>query len=222
MPLSKIIAKSNLKRAIKQTADARRTNGGKADELFQNAYKSYSAVIGGDPHIADALYNWGSALFYQALTKSGEEAQKLFRSAGEKFSACLVINPGVTSAAIDWGVALMEQARASGFAPSHCLYDEAREKFLLAEEMLNGSASYNLACVHSLRNEHEECLKFLNAAKEHGNLPTPGQIVNDADLAGIRNTLWFQAFLESLESPQPKIQSETAEATAEAETAAGE
>ncbi|MEN8260245.1 MAG: hypothetical protein ABFS02_06615 [Pseudomonadota bacterium] len=208
MSLTNILGKSNLKRAIKRTKEARTASGEQADELFREAYRNYAATLRSDPDTADALNNWGSALFFQGLTKTGEDAVQLFRTAGEKFSACLIIDPGIPSAAIDWGVALMEEARASGFAPSHSLYDQAREKFFLAEKIQAGSASYNLACIHSLRNEHDECLKYLKAAQEHGNLPEPDQIAMDSDLGNVRDTSWFQAFLDSLKSGQPKIEFE--------------
>jgi len=204
--LSNILGKSNLKRAIKQTKEARTATGEQADELFREAYRNYSATLRSDPNTADALNNWGSALFFQGLTKTGEEAVRLFRTAGEKFSACLIIDPDIPSAAIDWGVALMEEARASGFPPSHSLYDQAREKFFLAEKIQAGSASYNLACIHSLRNEHDECLKYLNAAREYGNLPEPDQIGMDSDLGNVSNTPWFRAFLDTLKSGQRRIE----------------
>lgn len=211
MSLTNIFGKSNLKRAIKQTNQARTARGEEADELFREAYRNYAATLSSDPNTAEALNNWGSALFLQGLTKTGEEAVQLFRAAGEKFSACLVIDPGIPSAAIDWGVALMEEARASGFPPTHSLYDLAREKFLLAEKIQAGSASYNLACIHSLRNEHDECLKCLKAAQEHGNVPEPDQILHDADLANVQYTPWFQAFVDSLKSGQKKIECENSD-----------
>lgn len=202
MPLSHMFAKANLKRAVKQTEEARQAEGEDADKLFDTAFRGYASVVQNDPIVEDALYHWGLALYYQAQTKTGEAAQSLYQSACDKFAACLAINPGLTSAAIDWGVALMEKARAGGAPPDHPLYEEARAKFLMAIELLRGSAAYNLACLHSLRGEYEECRKFLEAAHAHGSLPDEEQIHRDKDLANARSQAWFQAFLASLASDE--------------------
>lgn len=208
-----MFSKSNLKHAIKLTEDARSTEGGRADELFQSAYRSYHDIVSSDPNIVDALYHWGTALFQQGLNKTGMEAEKLFRGAGERFCACLVINPAMAGAAIDWGVALMEQARAAGLTPFNSLYDEARERFQRAEEIQRGSASYNLACIHALRNEKEKCLDFMRAARECGTLPQIGQILEDRDLLNVREAQWFRTFLELLQPEHAKTESVSPEAS---------
>jgi len=106
-----ITKKSRLKAAIKQTSEARNSEGSQADQLFTKVYHDYGDVVSNEPVIAEALYNWGFALLHQAKTKSGEQAVMLFEDAIAKFSFCLTIEPAYLGAAIDGGVAFMELAR---------------------------------------------------------------------------------------------------------------
>ncbi|MEN8259655.1 MAG: hypothetical protein ABFS02_03550 [Pseudomonadota bacterium] len=63
MPLSHMFAKANLKRAVKQTENARQSLGAEADQLYRSAYQSYASAVQNDPVVADALYHWGLALY---------------------------------------------------------------------------------------------------------------------------------------------------------------
>ena len=85
-PLTK---SSMLKTAKKQVAQARKSDGGKAEQLYKSAYQGFAKVIAGDVNTAEALYNWGFALLHQAKTKAPEEGIALCREAIEKFSFSL-------------------------------------------------------------------------------------------------------------------------------------
>ncbi|MEY3881841.1 MAG: hypothetical protein RIQ94_2637, partial [Pseudomonadota bacterium] len=76
-----ITKKSKLKAAIKQTTEARSSEGSQADQLFAKVYHDYAEVVANELVIAEALYNWGFALLHQAKTKSGEQAIKLYQDA---------------------------------------------------------------------------------------------------------------------------------------------
>ena len=45
------------------------------------------------PDKHEALYNWGLALAFQALTKDGQQADRLWALAGKKYDAALKIKP---------------------------------------------------------------------------------------------------------------------------------
>ena len=197
--LSSITNKSKLNAAIDQTAEARKSEGDMADQLYKKAYLSYEQILGTHTIFADTLYNWGFALYNHAKIKSGEEAGKLYQEAAEKFLFCMAINPSNLKAAIDWGVTLMEQARASGSNPEDKLYDLATEKFLLAESITPGSTTYNLACIQSLRGEFDAARDSLEAARDFGSLPDKGEILSDPDLADLRKKRWFKPFMETLD-----------------------
>lgn len=197
--LSSITNKSKLNAAIDQTAEARNSEGDRADQLFKKAYLSYEQILGTHTIFADTLYNWGFALFNHAKIKSGEEADKLYQEAAEKFLFCMAINPSNLKAAIDWGVALMEQARVRSANPQDALYDLATEKFLLAESITPGSTTYNLACIQSLRGEFDAARDSLEAARDFGSLPDKGEILSDPDLADLRKKRWFKPFMETLD-----------------------
>ncbi len=199
-----ITKKSKLKAANKQTVEARSSEGSKADQLFTKIYHDYAEVVAGEPLIAEALYNWGFALLHQAKTKSGEQAVKLYEEAITKFSFCLILEPAYLGAAIDGGVAFMELARLKGVSPNDSLYESAKKHFEQANAIQAGSASYNLACIYGLRGEKETCLTALEISKGKGSLPESDDIINDPDLAGIKNQDWFIAFMASL-NQKPEV-----------------
>ena len=202
-----ITKKSKLKAAIKKTAEARTSEGSKADQLFKRVYQDYAEVVAGEPLIAEALYNWGFALLHQAKTKSGSEAAKLYQDAIAKFSFCLTIDPAYLGAAIDGGVAYMELARVKAAGPHDDLYEMAKSQFEKANAIQAGSASYNLACIYSLRGDKEACLNALENSKDKGFLPEVADILNDPDLDGIKRKEWFLAFMETL-TKKPEVVAE--------------
>lgn len=190
--------KSALKTAIHQVAAARETEGEKADVLFNSAYQGFEATIHKDLMISEALYNWGFALLHQAKTKTGEQAVALYQDAFTKFSFCLTIDPDYLGAAIDGGVALMDLARLKQVEADDGLYSSAKRSFEKANKIQTGSASYNLACVHSLCRDEHACLEALQNAKENGSLPNVEEIINDPDLKNVADKTWFIEFVDSL------------------------
>ena len=98
----------------------------------------------------------------------------------------------------DWGAALLEQAHGKAPEQGDALYAEAREKFLAAEALQPGIASYNLACIHSVRGEYEACQRQLESARDHKTLPSLDHIRRDPDLDNIRGLEWFQKFVKTV------------------------
>ncbi len=213
-----ITKKSKLKAAIKQTTDARSSEGREADQLFEKVYHDYAEVVANEPVVAEALYNWGFALLHQARTKSGEQAANLYQEAIDKFSFCLTIEPAYLGAAIDGGVAFMELARVKAVESGDSLYEKAKSYFEKANAIQAGSASYNLACIYGLRGNKEACLNALEIADGKGSLPIPADILADPDLSGVKGQEWFVDFMESL-NQKPKVDVEANEAVAEDATA---
>lgn len=197
--------KSALKTAINQVAAAREAEGEKADKLFSSAYQGFEAAIHKDLLISEALYNWGFALLHQAKTKSGEQAIALYQDAVTKFSFCLTIDPDYLGAAIDGGVALMDLARLQQVSANDSLYLSAKRSFEKANKIQKGSASYNLACVHSLCHDEQACQEALQNAKENGSLPNVDEIMADPDLINVANKAWFIDFVEALMVIEPQL-----------------
>jgi len=205
--LNALTKRSRLNSAIKQTKEARKSEGNKADYLFKKVYDDYADIVHDDPLRAEALYNWGNALFLQANTKAGEEALALYRDAILKFAFCLMLDPNYLAAAIDGGVCYMDMARLQNAAQNSDLYAKAQQEFERANSIQAGAASYNLACIHALRGEHEACLKALQTSRDKGYLPDTQNIVNDPDMASVQNQAWFVEFLESrLKKPEEAAQ----------------
>ncbi|MFC1601807.1 hypothetical protein ACFL34_05605 [Candidatus Sumerlaeota bacterium] len=71
----------------------------------------------------------------------------------------------------------------------------AKKKFARVEELETGSGSYGLACIAALREDEEECLRWLESSLKHGKLPPPSHIDEDLDFAKVRDKQWFKEFL---------------------------
>lgn len=217
-----ISKKSKLKAAIKQTTEARSSEGHTADQLFKKVYHDYAEVVANEPLIAEALYNWGLALLHQARTKKGEQAANLYQDAIAKFSFCLTLEAAYLGAALDGGVAYMELARVKGVEPSDGLYGRAKSYFEKANAIQAGSASYNLACIYGLRGEKEGCHNALEISKNKGYLPVVADILADPDLDRVKYQDWFVDFMGSLNKKQAEISEVVVENTALNEKAEAE
>ncbi|MGR8929656.1 MAG: TPR end-of-group domain-containing protein [Gammaproteobacteria bacterium] len=204
--LSSLKKRSTLDAAIKQVAEARKCEEGRAEQLYKSAYQGFATVIAGNLMFSEALYHWGFGLLHQArLMKSAEEATAVYENAISKFSFCLLTNPQYLGAAIDGGVAFMELARISPEEARAGMYGLAEDFFEKACNIQKGSAAYNLACVYALRAEEQACQKALEQAKEFGSLPDEADILHDPDLDNVKKTVWFNEFIEVLKA-QPKAE----------------
>jgi tetratricopeptide (TPR) repeat protein len=202
--------KSKMETAIKQITQARKDESGSADQLYKHIYQTFADVVRDDPMRAQALYNWGAALLYQAKTKTGDEAIKLYQDAVSRFDFCLLIQPEYLAAAIDSGVAYMDQARLKNAAPDDDLYNQAKKQFERANAIQAGTASYNLACIYGLRGDNEACQKALQNSKDRASLPDVADITHDPDMASVKDQDWFLAFIEALsKQPEPEEPIET-------------
>jgi hypothetical protein len=197
--LASFTKKPKLDAAVKKAAKARKEEGSIADQLLKEVYQDYADVMTGDTLRAATLYHWGVTLLHQAKSKTPPESINIYRNAIAKFSFCMTIDPNYLAAAMDAGVACMDLARARGVSPSDELYEMAKKQFEKANTVQAGVAAFNLACLYGVRGDDDNCLAALNTAKEKGNLPEDADILNDPDLAGMKNKAWFKQFMASLE-----------------------
>jgi tetratricopeptide (TPR) repeat protein len=184
-----------LKAAIQQVAEARKSEGGRAEQLFKSAYKGFAKVIEGDLNTAEALYNWGFGLLHEAKGLAPEKAAGLLNEAIEKFTFCALVIPAHLGAAIDGGVAYMELARVKNVATDDVLYQKALQCFERADDIQKGSAAYNAACIYVLQGDQAACKEALEKAREYGSLPDEEEVLNDPDMASVKFEPWFQDFL---------------------------
>lgn len=197
--IMQLLAHAELSRAKREVAKAKKAPAREADGLFNDAYKKFAVAMEFDVNNAVIPHQWGLALLDHARVKEGAEASKLFKSACEQLQTALKLDPANAEILNDWGATLMEQAgqkRSSKVAAP--LYKKAKDKFAEAEKYQPGLAAYNLACLHSLQGEREECAKYLEQARESGRLPSVKYLNTDEDLKRFRQEPWFQAFLQSV------------------------
>ena len=196
--LGSIVGKSKVKSANKKVLAARETaDAAQASKLLSEAMLAYEAVESGSSAFKDALYNWGIALLHQARLKEGLEAKSLYEEAGKKFSFCLVAKSDYLAAALDWGVALMELAPLQAEGERKATYALAKDKFSIADNIQQGVASYNFACLHAINQNFDACKASLELARDYRNLPDEAEILKDADMQDTIKLPWFAEFIES-------------------------
>jgi Tfp pilus assembly protein PilF len=204
------LAKRELAWGKLQADKIRHAEYSKADGLFKNAYKRLSSAASLDAKNAEIFHYWGLVLYEQAQHKQGKEAKELCKIACEKFAVALKLEPDNAKIMNDWGAALIEQARNKPDKYAAPFYQEAKEKIVAADSLEPGLGAYNLACIHSLRGEQRECQKYLEQAREMGNLPVEKYLKMDEDLDNVRNEMWFKNFIQSL-SEEAESKAEEAE-----------
>jgi len=108
----------------------------------------------------------------------------------------------------------MDLARLKKVKPDDKLYELAKKQFEKANAIQAGTASYNLACIYGLRGDKDACLKALENARDKVTLPEAADILNDPDLANVKEQDWFVEFMEML-NKKIEADSEDKEAVAE-------
>jgi len=196
--LAPFTKKSKLNATIKQTEQARNSDGNTQEGLFKAAYLGYAEILQDDALRAETLYHWGFALFHQANTKTGAAAAELYQDAIEKFAFCMLINPNYLAAAINSGVAYMDLARLNQAKADDRLYLLAKNQFEKANAIQAGTAAYNLACIYAMQGNTDACLAELEDARIKVTLPIINDILNDPDMSTVKNQTWFNVFIESL------------------------
>lgn len=190
--------RSTLDAAIKQVAQARKSEGGLAEQLYKGAYQGFASVALDHPMLAETLYHWGFALLHEAKTQTAPQNIASLEDAISKFSFCLLIAPNYLGAAIDGGVAYMELALLNDDTDKIAqLRQKAQQAFEQAEAIQKGSAAYNLACIFAIKADDEACLKALTLAKESGSLPDAPVIMQDTDMQTVIEKPWFTEFMEN-------------------------
>jgi tetratricopeptide (TPR) repeat protein len=178
---------------------ARTKTGMEAEDLFELACEKYAAALAIKANKYEALNNWGAALSDRARMRAGERAEVLFARADEKFAAALKIKRNYLEALDNWGTTLLlryHNARETG--KKQVLIAKARGVYLCIEKLVPGRAAYDLACIHALGGEHEQCRYWLDRSRAAGTLPGLEHLQEDRDLDPVRKTSWFRGFLEKL------------------------
>jgi tetratricopeptide (TPR) repeat protein len=175
---------------------AQKKTGAQAETLFAQAAEKYAAALKIKPDKHEALNNWGLALANQAEGKDGTEADRLYALAYEKYAAALTIKPEYYEALYNWGAGLLIQADHCAGEEQQALLQTAKDKIERAYALDPAAAAYNMACLSARLGDHEAALKYLREARDGGRLPPSTHLLVDPDLAGLRDTAEFKAFLE--------------------------
>ena len=177
---------------------AKRMQGARAEDLFRQAQEKYEAASKIKPDMQDALNNWGTALVEQAKRMQGARAEDLFRQAQEKYEAALKINPDASEVLDNMGGMFLFWAQTKDKTEREELYKQAKNFLVKADQITEGYASYNLACICAQQNLEDECREWLKKGKNFGSLPSRQHLEQDTDLDAVKSKKWFIEFLETL------------------------
>ncbi len=175
-----------------------------ARRLWAAAAERYAQALAIKPDKHDAAYNWGNALATEAPAVASTdlaEARRLWAAAAERYAQALAIKPDVHEAANNWCAMLSTQYHLlKPSAPDEAapLLDQAEQLALRAESIRPGAATYNLACIRSLKGDLPAALEALRTTHTAGTLPDATHLRADPDLAPLRTDPAFQTWWREL------------------------
>ena len=102
----------------------------------------------------------------------------------------------------NWGFGLLKHAGKKSGEDAERLFKEAEDKLGKCEQMKEGFAAYNWACLSSLRGDEAGCKKWLEKSKQFGPLPSLNNIMEDSDLENVRDKDWFRKFIKNLKGKE--------------------
>lgn len=175
----------------------KKTGDVESEELYEMAHEKFEQALAINPNYHQALHNWGRSLWEMADAGIGD-VEEHYLCALKKYEQAAVVSPDTHSALTALGGILLCMANA-GYGEANELYALAKEKCTEAEELMPGQGAYNLACVASLTGQHTEARSWLEKARKHGELPNRAHIDGDTDFDAVRDEVWFQSFLDSID-----------------------
>ncbi len=169
-------------------------------KLYQHASDKYQQALKIDPNNSDTLCNWALCLALQAQRVSQEEtADALYKQANIIYKIALDIDSDKQRSLKrhhilnQWGAILIRQAKTKSLNAKNTLLKMAHEKLETAESLQPGSATYNMACLHAIMNNQQECYASLKKLHENDMLPDITTIQNDDDLLDFSESELFQS-----------------------------
>jgi tetratricopeptide (TPR) repeat protein len=168
-----------------------------ADDLFAAAYGKFEKAVQIRPDDYEAMHWWGNALAQQGKMKRGPETGKLLAQACEKYERAVQIKPDAPEILKSWGSALLEQSKAKSGADAERFLSSAGEKLTLAEGLHRGTGAYDLARIEALSGNPDGSRRWLTVAGNAGALPSRAHLLEDDDLASVRELDWFANFVGS-------------------------
>lgn len=183
----------------------------RALELWDAAIERYIQALQIKPDKQNTASNWGNALAAEARAIAPTdlaEARRLWATAAQRYAQALAIKPDMHEAANNWCGTLTSQyhfLRSTAPEDAKQLLDQAEQLALRAESIRPGAATYNLACVRSLKGDLPAALEALRTAHTAGTLPSADHLRADPDLAPLRDAPAFQAWWHELFGPDEPL-----------------
>ncbi|MGH8475392.1 MAG: tetratricopeptide repeat protein [Methylococcales bacterium] len=163
---------------------------------YRQAYEKFQQAFAIQDKANDSFYHWALTLYQQSRKLEPAHARTALKKACEKFMQASLAHRNHPNTYNDWGVALLALANLSeDNHEKQRLLTQAHSKCLEAESIRSGFASYNLACIASIKGNSEECRRYLEMARDHLKIPSAGHLENDPDFKNVRKSDWFKELI---------------------------
>lgn len=168
----------------------------KEDSYYLQAIETFYNVLLIDPDFPNIHYYLG---YYFAAMGNLKGEIKYYNRALSYFQSAVKQDEENDIAFLEWGLTLTSIALISEEENAAQYYHMAEEKLLLAGQLGNQEACYNIGCLYSLTGRYEEAVQFLEKSKELGTLPPVEEMMDDEWLENLKNFPKFCEFISSLE-----------------------
>lgn len=168
-------------------------------QYFERAILILSRLLQQYPHLHYIRYNLGLSYFHLGDTVGDVE---ILEKAIEQFESYILEEQEDDAAFTDLGVAYLTlaeilQEEIKNERSSHC-FASAEMRLGRSVALGNTRANYYLACSHSLKNNVDEAIFFLERCKVNEALPALDFLLEDDWMAPLVNTAPFKAFISKL------------------------
>ena len=173
------------------------------NSFYKKALQAFQNVLLIDPDYPFLHYHIG--LCYSHLGELTLEPQ-YFTQAINSFNLALRQNDENDSVYLEWGLSLISLGELEEYPqPRKQYFLEAEQKIIRSGQLGNLHAYYHLACLYSLLDRNEECVKLLMKADEQEVLPSIEELMEDEWLENVRSTKGFKDFIYRLEAKQHMV-----------------
>ncbi len=166
------------------------------ETYYLKAIDSFSDVLEKSPYAINVRFQLAVSLSH--LGELTGQPEFLFQ-ADELFQSLLKSEEEEDSFWCEWGYCLLilSELVNDPHLPdeSHRLKKAASTKFAKGIELGNGPAAYHLACLHSLNDEFDKALFFLDVAHRWDALPPLEELEEEEWLTKLRDTKGYQTFI---------------------------
>lgn len=169
-----------------------RRGGDEANLRLQQAFEKIKESLKINPDNPSSVGNLGVTL-YDMGRLGGTDSELRFQESYECSKKASEMQRSNANHLNNAGSSLLAIAQFKKDPERELLLKKAKEMLLDAEKLEQGAAAYNLACIHAVQGDEENCKQWLLFAATKGKLHERNYALADRDLESVRDKDWFKA-----------------------------